>query len=90
MARDSLRRLVDQGDRERARPSRIEPERLILAPRTTGTKRICIDCRRVHDAFEHYNAWFRRMQFLPTEERTAYAPQSPCRDCGGELVEVTW
>lgn len=56
---DSLRRLVDQGDRERARPSRIEPERLILAPRIGGKRRICWNCRLPATPETYRAAWLK-------------------------------
>lgn len=56
---DSLRRLVDAADRERARPHRIDPDRLVLAPRgLASTRRVCLVCRRTPD----YEA--RRAQWL--------------------------
>lgn len=44
---DSLSRLVEQGDCERATPSKVEPSRLILPPRQSATRRTCYECRRV-------------------------------------------
>lgn len=44
---NNLRRMVREMDRERATPSRLEPERLILPTRPSATpRRICWDCRR--------------------------------------------
>ncbi len=61
---DHLKQLVNQRDREHAQRSRIEPERLIMAPRTTFAKRICLACRRVPDS-EAYRAWWLAQHLLP-------------------------
>jgi hypothetical protein len=82
---DSLRRRVLARDRLHNTDRQIE-----VTTRGLETRQICIDCRRAHHPYEHYVAWFTRMQALPPEERTPYAPQSPCRDCGGQLVSITW
>lgn len=94
-ARNSLRRLVNQGDRERATPSQIEPERLILPARQDATeRRICWDCRRVPEE-AMWAEWIKKWNVASEEERrTLPGWRKPigeaCPACGGRLVEVTW
>lgn len=64
MRADSLSRLVTARDREHAQRSRVEPERLIMAPRTTAKRRICWDCRRVPNP-EAFHAWWLAKHPLP-------------------------
>lgn len=64
MPADSLSRLVNGRDREHAQRSRVEPERLILAPRTTAKRQICYDCRRPPSP-EAYRTWWLAKHPLP-------------------------
>jgi hypothetical protein len=76
MPRDSLSRMIERADREKALRSRLEPERLILPPRPdTQTKRICVKCRKG----------------IAVAGDVARRPKSmicPDQDCKGDLVEV--
>lgn len=91
MPADWLKRQIEKMDRSRARPSRIEPERLILPPRPAPySRRICLDCRRVPDAIQLRNAWYATYTD-PWAETTHPWPGvgSDCPYCGGRLIEVT-
>jgi hypothetical protein len=86
-----LRPLAEKRDRERARPSRIEPERLILAQRPPATtRRICLDCRRTPDALQLRNAWYATFTDPWAETTHPWPGIGPdCPYCGGQLIEVT-
>jgi hypothetical protein len=93
---DSLRQLVNRYDGEHALRSRVEPDRLVLAPRRpSSNRRICIDCRRpVNEWDEHAQ----RLKVDPlhgcgfTVGRSGNyrcSSVTECPVCGGNLVEVT-
>jgi ribosomal protein S27AE len=72
----SLRRMVDQRDRENARRHRLDPERLVLAPRPGGgARQVCGKaCGYAISVWEWH--------FLKHPERLR------CPRCGADLVLV--
>jgi len=87
-----LKRQIEIMDRSRARPSRIEPERLILAPRPGATtRRICLKCRRPFDSRAHYRTWWDQEgeRLFAGSARSTYSAPTNCPECGGEFVDVT-
>lgn len=94
MTVNNLRRMVREMDRERATPSRLEPERLILPARPSATtRRICWDCRRVPEE-ALFAEWDKKWQAASAEERKSLptwceSVGDTCPSCGGRLIEVT-
>jgi hypothetical protein len=101
---DKLRPLVQRLDQERARPHRLEPERLVLSDRPPReARRVCLACRRPYDpemARAHRERWLAEhpMPDCPPEwlewERERYLRRNlptitHCPFCDGQLVEVS-
>lgn len=96
MPGDSLRKLVNRYDSEHAPRSRVEPERMVLAPRaSSSTRRICIDCRRPVSEWDEHKQRLNADPFhccgftVGRSGNYRCGSVTLCLACGGNLVEVT-